>query len=149
MRYVGLVLILLLFAGCDNNPAAPKPEGDWTHRYLAFDSTDHAFAFGYLRLTFSASDDELYPTRVSGAWHLRALGPGDLSDLQDGEGRLEGSIKADGELWFNFNPDLVDANMTFWGPCADSECSRVDGQWGYSTFVGGVDGGRAVVSRLQ
>jgi hypothetical protein len=61
---------------------------------------------------------------------------------QIGKGDLRGSMKEDGELWINLNPDWVDHNVYLTGRYTGARYSDFEGTWVYSTFAGGIDGGR-------
>lgn len=144
-RSLALAAFLVSFQlfGCDS--ADFRDEAGY--RYASFDEAGDELVTGSLRLEYEDTEDAQYPVRITGTWDLRQIKEGEQPGPQVGEGNLQGSVSADGEVWINLNPDWEDNNVTLEGHFENGHMGNVEGRWIYSTFVGGINGGRFEAER--
>lgn len=132
-----LFATLIFPATCDSN----DPSDDGTFHYQGFDSTGALLIEGTLFLDFQETNDPAQPTRITGSWDLALKKEADKVGPQVGEGDLEGSIDADGNLFIQLNPGWADNNVGLGGAFTHDRFGDFAGRWDYTTFIGPTNGG--------
>ena len=143
MRWMLLLGFLLLMSGCDGMNA----EGDGMYRYTAFDEAGAVLVRGTLRLDFVEADEAEFPVRITGSWDLEQVRDEATVGPQVGEGRLQGSVDAEGTLWISLNPQMADNNVFLSGSFEEERSGDLQGRWMYSTFVGPTSEGPFTATR--
>jgi uncharacterized protein YceK len=135
LRFPVALLLCALLAGCSNvgEDDSGLPEGG-RYAYTAYDSDGTAVVKGTLALDLrEVFTDERNRFLIEGTRDLEQIGPVAYADQHAGEGSVAGSIRKDGSVWINLNPEWNDSNITLNG---DFEGRRLEGEWQYVGFAG-------------
>lgn len=131
------VLAAFLLVGCgDLVESNSDPTTQETYIYTAYDSTGTAVVEGELDVTFEKADDEGNRFRLEGTWTLQQIEDTNRPiGKQTGVGGLRGTVRENGRVWLNLNPNIQDDNVTLQGEFEGEDLSRLQGMWSYSSWV--------------
>lgn len=130
------VLLAIAINGC--NLIGGHHDHSTTFDYTAHDSLGTIVAKGWLRL------DLRDPVNVTGQWEIKQVKDSIYIGPQDGQGRLEGSLKNSGDMWIGLNPDYVDNNVFLNG---NYKNDTYKGKWSFSSLLGLTNWGTFVAVR--
>jgi len=133
---IGSVLLLATIYSC--NLIGGHHDHSTTFDYTARDSLGTIVAKGWLTL------DLRDPVNVTGHWEIKQVKDSIYIGPQDGQGRLEGSLKNSGDMWIGLNPGYVDNNVFLNGKY---ENDKYSGKWMFSSFIGLTNWGTYVAVR--
>ena len=127
---IGLFALISTFPGCqdsDDTPLGPIPVNAF--RYTSFDQNGKQIVEGWLTLEV---DDSL---RITGEWHLAAIGNPQNIGPQVGSGNLVGGVNQEKTeiTWVELNPQYRDNNLQLIGILKDKTYS---GEWVWISFAG-------------
>lgn len=151
LRIVLLICVVAL-AGCAADQVvteqSPTPQPSTSNvlgvpsgafKYVAYDKNNAVVTVGWLRF----NPDQHY---FRGKWLLYTNGD-DILGPQNGSGELEGESEkrlSSHKIWINLNPDYADNNVFITGNLIQDS---FNGDWGFSTIAGGVNGGTFIATK--